>query len=131
MSLYRLVQMLSTRAITDVARVQLGIAKVGAWVLSKIDDDRLKYEVAITEQGEDLAELKLLATTIELKQDAIASGGFDVEHGPLLGLAANALVEAFGWEDEDITDWFGALVLDEEGENLGADVYLEDEEDQE
>ena len=67
------------------------------------------------------------SSTLEIKDVALRSGGFDIEHGPALAIAANALVDHCGWEDDDVTSWFGTLVMDEEGVNLGADIVLEDE----
>ena len=126
---YDSVQAIMLRGINDLGKVQAKVANVAAWMLGRIDNKRLNYEVACVEQGDDLEELKVLTSTLDIKKKALRDGGFDVEHGPLLALAANTLVEEHAWEDEDVMSWFGPLVMDEEGENLGADIYLEDEEE--
>ena len=128
--LYDLVRWSSQKAVNDMSRVQFGLAWVGAKLLLAIDKERIEHEAAAKEQQQDLHELKLLGATLEIKKDAIRSGGFAEEHGPALALAANALYEQCMWEDEDITEWFGALVLNEDGENMGADITLEDEEEE-
>ena len=129
--LYDLVRWSSQKAVNDMSRVQFGLAWVGAKVLLAIDKERIEHEAACKEQEQDLHTLKLLGATLDIKEAAIRSGGFAEEHGPALALAANALYEQCMWEDEDITEWFGALVMNEDGENLGADITLEDEEDEE
>ena len=129
--LYDLIRWSSQKVVNDISRVQFGFAWVGAKVLLAIDKERIEHEAACKEQAQDLHTLKLLGATLEIKKDAMRSGGFAEEHGPALALAANALYEQCMWEDEDITEWFGALVLDENGENMGADIELEDEDEDE
>lgn len=118
----------SNRAVHDISKVQIFVATIGAKVLGMVDDDRLQYEVAVMEQEAELHELKLLNGTLMVKRAAERSGGFDESHGPALALAANTLYDTFGWEDEDISAWFGALVLNDAGENMGCDIELEDDE---
>ena len=125
---YDLVRLASQKAVNDCSRIQFGVAWIGAKLLLAIDSERINHEAASKEQQRDLHELKLLGATLQIKEAAVRTGGFSEEHGPALAMAANALYEQCEWEDEDITEWFGALVLDEDGVNLGADIELEDEE---
>ena len=125
---YLLVKWASNRAVADISKIQIFVATIGAKILELIDNDHLQHEVAVMEQEAELHELKLLNGTLMVKRAAERSGGFDESHGPALALAANTLYDTFGWEDEDISAWFGALVLNADGENMGCDIGLEDEE---
>lgn len=127
--LYDLVRRASQKAVQDVNRVQWFVAGIGARLMLLTDKERTEYETACVEQEADLHELKILAATLAVKEHALAVGGFDEAHGPALAMAANALVEQCDWDDESVMDWFGALVMDENGENLGADIHLDDGEE--
>lgn len=130
--LYDLVRRGSQKAVDDVEKLKWFFAWIGAKALLAIDRERIEHEAATVEQRADLHELKLLGATLEIKKHALANGGFDEEHGPALALAANALYEQCQWEDDDITEWFGSLVMDEDGVNMGAEITLEDiDEDEE
>lgn len=126
---YDVVRRVTQKAVDDVGRVQMFVAWCSAKLLLVIDEDRIKNEAAVVAQSQELHELKLLGATLDIKEAALRSGGFAEEHGPALALAANALYDQCEWEDEDITEWFGALVMNEDGENLGADIELEDEDE--
>ena len=125
--IYELVRKSSARAVNDIGKIQKAAAYVGAFLMASVNQQKWDHELAVVTQQEELTELKLLKATLEVKKDAIESGGFDRQHGPALTVAANALMDLCGWGDEDVTEWFGALVLDDDGENLGADVGFEEE----
>ena len=99
--------------------------------LAKADPDRLKYDLAIGEQHEDLIELELLKQTLAVKDIAVRDGGFSEAHGPALANAANALYDHCGWDDESISMWFGDLVMSDDGQHLGLGLELVDEEEDE
>lgn len=125
--LYDVIRWTSQKVVNDIYRCQMGAAWVGAKLLLAIDSDRIEHETATVEQRQDLHELKLLGATLKIKAAALRGGGFDESHGPALALAANALYDQCEWEDEEIAEWFGALVLDDDGHNLGADIEFEEE----
>ncbi len=124
---YEIARKASGRAVNDIGKMQKAAAYVGAWVMANIDEEKFNYEITMASQMEELTELNLLKATMEIKKDALETGGFSHDHGPALTVAANALIDVCGWDDEDITDWFGALVMNDDGENLGADVGFEEE----
>lgn len=109
--MYRAVLWISEKGLKDLEEFAEKFSTFMRGWLAKIDAERLTHGVALGEQWEDLIELDLLRSTLLVKQEAEADGGFDESHGPALEVAANALVEHCGWEDEDIVDWFGSLVM--------------------
>lgn len=122
--LYRAVLWISEKGLKDLEVFSENFSKFMRGWLAKIDAKRLSYDVAIGEQWEELVELEVLKSTLMVKQIAEKDGGFDESHGPALEVAANALYEHCGWEDEDIADWFGSLVL---GAGVSID-FMDDEE---
>jgi hypothetical protein len=123
---YRAVLWISEKGLADIELFNERFTVFMRGILAKIDPERLANDVAIGEQWEELVELELLKGTLQVKDIAEESGGFDETHGPALELAANALYEHCGWEDEDITNWFGSLVM-----GAGVSVEFEDDEDEE
>ena len=119
---YKVALWISEKGLADIEVLQEGFTVFMRMILKAIEPDRLAHDVAIGDQWEDLIELELLKGTLEVKDIAEESGGFDESHGPALEMAANALYEHCGWDSEDITDWFGSLVL-------GAGVSIEFEQD--
>ena len=124
--LYRLVLWISEKGLKDIEALNLRFTLAMRGVLSKIEPERLAHDIAMGEQWEDLVELELLKSTLAVKAFAEQSGGFDESHGPALETAANALYEHCGWEDEDIADWFGSLVL---GAGVSVDMTFDDEDE--
>jgi len=123
--LYRLVLWISEKGLADIESFQTRFTLAARAVLAKIDKERLEHDVAVGDQWEELVELELLKSTMLVKEIAEKDGGFSEEHGPALEIAANALYEHCGWDDEDITDWFGGLVMGE-----GFEMGWEDIEDE-
>lgn len=121
---YQVVLWISEKGLADLGVFQDRFSAFMRGILAKIEPERLAHDVAIGDQWEELVELELLKGTLQVKDIAEESGGFDESHGPALEMAANALYDHCGWEDEDITNWFGGLVM-------GADVAIEFEEDDE
>ena len=115
------------RAVNDIGKLQKAAASIGAFLLANVDQKQWDHELAVATQNEELTELKLMTETLKIKKEALENGGFDHEHGPALTVAANALMDLCGWEDDDVTEWFSSLVLDDDGDNLGADVGFEEE----
>lgn len=128
---YRLILAASDRAVQDIQRLQVWTVKGFHFLLRKADATQLDYDLAVTEQAQMLTEIKLLGASIDVKSLALQTGGFATEHGPALELVANALYDNCGWDDEDIGEWFAQLVMDEKGVNLGFELELEDEEEDE
>lgn len=122
---YRIVLWISEKGLADIELFTERFSSFMRSILSKIEPERLANDVALSEQWEELIELQLLKGTLEVKDIAEESGGFDESHGPALEMAANALYEHCGWDDEDITDWFGSLVL---GAGVSIDFVDEGEE---
>ena len=129
--LYRAILWVSEKGLADVTKFLEGYGNFIRGLLAKADPERLKYDLALTDQAGDLQELELLKATISLKQHAEENGGFDYSHGPALELAANALYETYGWEDASIQEWFAELVIGASGQNLGFDLEMEDEDESE
>lgn len=127
--LYKAILWVSEKGLKDIAQLQLRFTLFMRSLLAKAEPERFKYEMALGEQWEDLVELDLLKSTLAVKQIAEQQGGFSEEHGPALETAANALYEHCGWDDEDITDWFGSLVMGDNGAHLGIDI-VEEEDDE-
>lgn len=123
---YRAVLWVSEKGLKDLEEFAEKFSTFMRGWLAKIDVERLTHSVALGEQWEDLVELDLLRSTLLVKQEAEADGGFDETHGPALETAANALYEHCGWEDEDIVEWFGSLVLDA---GVSVDMTFEDDEE--
>ena len=121
---YRAVLWISEKGLKDLEVFQENFSKFMRGWLAKIDAKRLTFDVACGEQWEELVELELLKSTLQVKDIAEESGGFDESHGPALETAANALYEHCGWEDDDIADWFSQLVL---GAGVSIDMTFEDE----
>lgn len=121
---YKVVLWISEKGLADLENFQDRFSAFMRGILAKIEPERLANDVAIGEQWEELVELELLKGTLQVKDIAEESGGFNESHGPALELAANALYEHCGWEDEDITNWFGGLVMD-----AGVSIEFEDEEE--
>ena len=119
---YKVALWISEKGLADIEVLNEGFTAFMRLILSAIEPDRLAHDVAIGDQWEDLIELELLKSTVQVKEIAELEGGFDETHGPALELAANALYDHCGWDDEDITEWFGSLVL-------GAGVSVEFDED--
>ena len=128
MNLYDMIQGASARAIEDLGKVQVWLANGSAWLLRKVNDEKLKQEVAVIEQADILNELNLLKATLAVKAHAVAAGGFGLQHGPALEMAADALYHGYDWEDEDIAFWFAGLVLNDDGSN-DIEFVIEDEDD--
>ena len=126
---YKFLLWVSEKGMSDITNFQSWVVDRMRMHLGQADADRLTYDLAVGEQWNELVDLELLKATVAIKELAVRDGGFSHEHGPALEGAANALYDHCGWEDEDITAWFGALVLDEDGENLGADVELSDDDE--
>lgn len=122
---YRAVLWISEKGLADIELFRERFGAFMRGVLAKIEPERLAHDVAIGDQWEELVELELLKGTLQVKDIAEESGGFDESHGPALEMAANALYDHCGWEDEDITNWFGGLVMD-----AGVSIEFEDEEEQ-
>lgn len=122
---YRAVLWISEKGLADIERFQQRFSAFMRGILAKIEPERLANDVAIGEQWEELVELELLKSTLAVKQIAEADGGFDESHGPALEIAANALADHCGWEDEDITNWFSDLVM---GAGVSIEFTDEDEE---
>ena len=122
--MYRAVLWISEKGLKDLEEFAAGFSKFMRGWLAKIDANRLAYDVARGEQHEELMELELLKSTLIVKDFAEESGGFDESHGPALEIAANALYDHCGWEDEDIADWFAQLVL---GAGVSLDMDFGDE----
>lgn len=121
---YKVALWISEKGLADIEVLQEGFTVFMRMILKAIEPDRLAHDVAIGDQWEDLIELELLKSTVQVKEIAESEGGFDEKHGPALELAANALYDHCGWDDEDITEWFGSLVL-------GAGVSIEFEDGEE
>ena len=98
-------------------------------LLTMLDAEKLDHDLARTEQHHELKELATLSLTVQLKEQAMRSGGFSEEHGPILSTMADILMEDHEWTEEEIMDWFGGLVLDEEGGDLGATLEFVDEDE--
>lgn len=124
--MYRAVIWISEKGLKDLEEFTEGFSRLMRGWLAKIDAERLTYDVALGEQWEELIELEVLKGTLQVKDMAEEAGGFDESHGPALEVAANALYEHCGWEDEDIADWFGSLVLGA-GVSIDFEDYLEDD----
>jgi hypothetical protein len=122
---YRAVLWLSEKGLADLELFQDRFSAFMRGILTRIEPERLANDVAVGDQWEELVELELLKGTLQVKDIAEESGGFDESHGPALELAANALYEHCGWEDEDITNWFGSLVM-----GAGVSVEFEDEDEE-
>lgn len=127
--LYRAILWLSEKGLKDIEKFQERFTLFMRGLLAKAEPERLKYDLALGEQWNDLVELNLLQSTLAVKEIAERDGGFSEEHGPALEIAANALYEYCEWEDEDITAWFGGLVMGEGGTHLGIEIVDEDEDD--
>ena len=123
---YKVVLWISEKGLADLENFQDRFSAFMRGILAKIEPERLANDVAIGEQWEELVELELLKGTLQVKDIAEGSGGFNESHGPALELAANALYEHCGWEDEDITNWFGGLVMD-----AGVSIEFDDDEAEE
>lgn len=108
---YRAILWLSEKGLSDLEAFQDRFSAFMRGLLAKIEPQRLAHDVAVSEQWEELIELSLLKGTLAVKDIAEANGGFNESHGPALELAANALADHCGWEDEDITTWFSDLVV--------------------
>ena len=124
---YKAILWVSEKGLKDIETLHEKFTLFMRGLLAKEDPERLKYDLAVTEQWDELVELDLLMQTMEVKKIAEATGGFSEAHGPALEIAANALYEHCGWDDEDIVDWFGALVMGDDGTHLGIDIVDEDD----
>lgn len=127
---YKFLLWVSEKGMADIAKFQEWTLQRMRMHLGQADPERLEYDLAVGEQWSELVELELLKGTMAIKELAVREGGFTTEHGPALESAANALYDHCGWEDEDITSWFGSLVMNENGENMGVDVELIDEDEE-
>jgi hypothetical protein len=123
---YRVALWVSEKGLKDIEALTEKFSALMRGILSKIEPERLAHDLAKGEQWEELVELELLKSTLAVKQFAEQSGGFDESHGPALETAANALYEHCGWEDEDIAEWFGSLVL---GAGVSVEMTFEDEDE--
>ena len=128
---YKVLLWVSEKGLADIAKFQEWVLNRMRMHLGQVDEERLTYDLAVGDQWNELVELELLKGTMAIKDLAVRDGGFSTEHGPALESAANALYDHCGWQDEDITTWFGSLVMDEEGGSLGIDVELIDEDEEE
>lgn len=128
---YDLILALSEKGLNDISGFHEWVTLQFRGWLAKIDPERLKHDLAIGEQHEDLIELEILKQTLAVKDIAIRDGGFSEVHGPALANAANALYDHCDWDDESVTQWFGGLVLGEDGVHLGLELYEEYEDEDE
>lgn len=119
--MYRTVLWVSEKGLKDLEKFAENFSRFMRGWLAKIDAQRLTYDVACGEQWEELVELELLKSTLLVKEIAEEGGGFDATHGPALEVAANALYEHCGWDEEHITEWFAGLVLGEDA--IDIDFY--------
>ena len=124
---YRVAIWISEKGLADIEKFTEQFSSLMRAILSRIDPERLRFDVALGDQWDDLVELELLRSTLSVKAEAEQTGGFDESHGPALEVAANALYEDHGWENDDIAEWFGSLVL---GAGVSVDVTFEDEEEE-
>lgn len=127
---YEILLAISEKGLGDISRFNEWVTlQMRKW-LAKADPERLKHDLALADQFEDLLELELLKQTLAVKDIAVRDGGFSEVHGPALANAAGALYDHCGWDDESIAVWFGDLVLSDDGVHLGLDLELTDEEEE-
>jgi hypothetical protein len=126
---YRLLLSISNKVSADIYRLFIFQVNLSRWILSLVNRDRLSVELAASGQEGQLQELQLLASSVQLRERALRSGGFDEEDGETLTRLATALQLDHDWETETILMWFEALVIDREGENLGVRFRCSDDAD--
>lgn len=107
--LFRFVGWVAARHVLHYQAVMVAAGRAGATALRLIDAERLGYYEQTQQQGDDLQELKVLGAAVEIKESALAQGGWEDHHAIALGMIGNVLMQQHDWNPEEVDEWVTTL----------------------
>ena len=108
-----------------------GVAKLGVYLLQKIDEERyitqMEEEEARLDLEQQATELELLSKATQLKEHAIKNGDWTDSHTEALNAIGNALLNDCDWDEDDIHRYLKEVVESGTGLTYGRESDEDDD----